>query len=51
MYQLILHGLASKMELEEYYTLDEALKLHALMRMNADIEAFQAEDIQNERNR
>lgn len=31
-------------ELCEYYTLDEALKLHALMEMRKDIEAMQMED-------
>lgn len=38
MYSLIMARLASKQELEEYYTLDEALKLHALYRMSVDIE-------------
>lgn len=38
MYTLIKAGLASKFELEEYYTLDEALKLYALFRMDQDIE-------------
>lgn len=32
-------------ELEEYYTLDEALKLHALYRMQKDIEAGVNEEI------
>lgn len=44
MYTLIQSGLASMMELEEYYTLDEALKLYALMEMRADIEAGMLED-------
>lgn len=38
MYSLIMARLASKQELEECYTLDEALKLHALYRMRVDIE-------------
>lgn len=33
------------MELTEYYTLDEALKLYALVSMSADIEAGMMEDI------
>lgn len=39
MYTLIKEGLASKFELEEYYTLDEALKLYALYKMGQDIQA------------
>ncbi len=39
MYVLIQNNKASMMELEEYYTLDEALKLYALMSMRSDIEA------------
>lgn len=38
MYMLIQNGLATKQELHEYYTLDEALKLYALMVMKSDIE-------------
>lgn len=38
MYILIKAKLASKFELEEYYTLDEALKLYALYEMDLDIE-------------
>ena len=45
MWLLIGMGLASKMELDEYYTLDEALKLFALYRMRSDIEAFHAEEL------
>jgi len=45
MYTLIQHQLASKMELEEYYTLEEALKLYALMEMKIDIENGEAEKI------
>ena len=39
MYVLIRSGQASMMELCDYYTLEEALKLYALQTMNADIEA------------
>lgn len=49
MYTLIQAGLASKMELEEYYTLDEALKLHALFEMKNDIERGQIEDAKSKR--
>jgi len=45
MWLLIGMGLASKMELDEYYTLDEALKLFALYRMKSDMEAFHAEEL------
>lgn len=38
MYILIKAKIASKFELEEYYTLDEALKLYALYQMDRDIE-------------
>lgn len=38
MYILIKAKIASKFELEEYYTLDEALKLYALYEMDLDIE-------------
>lgn len=38
MYILIKAQIASKFELEEYYTLDEALKLYALYQMDLDIE-------------
>ena len=49
MYVLIQSNLASKMELEEYYTLDEALKLYALHQMSEDIKRIQLEDIDEER--
>jgi hypothetical protein len=39
MYALIKAGKATMQELKTCYTLDEALKLHALMRMDNDIEA------------
>lgn len=51
MYVLIQSGLASKMELEEYYTLDEALKLYALHQMGEDIKRIQLEDVEAERGR
>ena len=35
----------TKFELEEYYTLDEALKLYALWRMSQDIESLKAEEM------
>lgn len=44
MYALIQYGLASKFELEEYYDLDEALKLYALNQMKSDIERCQMEE-------
>lgn len=47
MYQLIINKMATKFELEEYYTLDEALKLYALMRMNMDIQYFETQEIRN----
>ena len=47
MYVLIGMKLASKSELEEYYDLDEALKLYALFRMQQDIEAVEAEKIKS----
>lgn len=45
MYILIKARLASKSELEEWYTLDEALKLYALHSMDTDIEYAQNEEI------
>lgn len=47
MYTLIKVKLASKMELETCYTLDEALKLYALYTMDSDIERAQAEELKN----
>ena len=47
MYALIRNGMASKKELDENYTLDEALKLFALMEMKNDVEAGMAEDMKN----
>lgn len=34
-------------ELKEVYTLDEALKLYALYKMDRDIEAAQAQEVRN----
>ena len=48
MYALITAKMASKFELEGYYTLDEALKLYALWRMQQDIEIAQTKDIEKE---
>ncbi len=48
MYTLIKNRLASKSELEEWYTLDEALKLYALYQMDVDIERIRAEDLKSE---
>lgn len=45
MYILIKSRLASKAELENDYTLDEALKLYALHTMDTDIERAQAEEL------
>ena len=47
MYILIGMKLASKSELEEAYTLVEALKLYALWRMTQDIEAIQADELKS----
>lgn len=47
MYVLIKARLASKMELETVYTLDEALKLYALYQMDLDIERGRAEELKN----
>jgi len=48
MYLLIKARLASKLELETVYTLDEALKLYALYRMEQDIESGMAEDMKRQ---
>lgn len=50
MYTLIKAQLASKTELESVYTLDEALKLYALYRMDQDIERIQADELKNAHN-
>lgn len=48
MYILIKARLASKTELENDYTLDEALKLYALHMMDTDIEKAQAEELKHQ---
>lgn len=48
MYSLIKAKMASKSELETVYTLDEALKLYALYRMEQDIERGRAEEMRRE---
>lgn len=48
MYLLIKARIASKLELETVYTLDEALKLYALYTMDADIERAQAEELKTQ---
>ena len=48
MYALIKARYASKWELEEVYTLDEALKLYALYRMEQDIQHGLAEEMRRE---
>lgn len=48
MYILIKNRLASKYELETIYTLDEALKLYALLRMDQDIESAKAYEMKNQ---
>ena len=45
MYALIKAGKATMLELKTCYTLDEALKLYALMRMDSDIEAAQSKEM------
>lgn len=49
MYTLIKARLASKEELETCYTLDEALKLYALHRMDLDIEYGKSMELKDER--
>ena len=49
MYILIKAKIASKFELEEYYTLDEALKLYVLYRMDMDIQNGMAVEIRERR--
>jgi len=51
MYVLIKAKLASKMELDHHYTLEEALKLYALFRMEQDIEYFRSEELKAQTNR
>jgi acyl-CoA-binding protein len=49
MYILIKAQVASKFELEEYYTLDEALKLYALYKMDTDVSAGVADEMRRDR--
>ena len=49
MYSLIKAGRASKTELETVDTLDEALKLYALYRMDQDIERCRLDEIKEGR--
>lgn len=49
MYTLIRARLASKQELESCYTLDEALKLYALYRMEVDVEMGKIEQMSSKR--
>jgi len=51
MYILIKARLASKLELETVYTLDEALKLYALYNMEQDIERGRVADAEKESRR
>lgn len=48
MYILIKARLASMYELQNVYTLDEALKLYALYEMELDIEKGRADDLKRE---
>jgi hypothetical protein len=49
MYVLIKARLASKLELETVYTLDEALKLYALYSMELDVERGRTDDAMKDR--
>ena len=46
MYVLIKARLASMYELQEVYTLDQALKLYALFEMEKDIEKGRADELE-----
>lgn len=48
MYVLIKSRLASKYELDNSYTLDEALKLYALYEYEKDIERIRSEELKSE---
>ena len=50
MYILIKAKVASKFELENWYTLDEALKLYALYKRDMDIQAMQADELKERGN-
>jgi hypothetical protein len=47
MYAIIKSGKASMLELKTCYTLDEMLKLYALIRMDSDIEAARTKEMEN----
>ena len=47
MYALIGAKVTTRFELEEYYDLDDALKLYALWRMTQDIEAIEADELRD----
>jgi len=49
MYILIENGIASKFELDNCYTLDQALKLYALWRMSQDIQIAQTDEARSMR--
>lgn len=49
MYTLIKAKIASKFELDEYYTLDEALKLYSLYQMDVDIENGRIRELEEKR--
>ena len=51
MYVLIKEKVASMWELKNVYTLGEALKLHALVQMEKDVERCHSEDMRNESER
>lgn len=51
MYALIKAHLATMDELKSVYTLDEALKLYALMRMDIDIENGRSKDMERRMSR
>lgn len=51
MYVLIKERVATMWELKNVYTLGEALKLHALVQMEKDIERCHSEDMRNESDR
>jgi hypothetical protein len=51
MYTLIKSGKATMTELKEVYTLNEALKLYALLKMDNDIEAARAKKLKEEADR
>lgn len=51
MYTLIKAQLASMYELQNVYTLDQALKLYALYEMGIDIENARADEIERRNNR